>query len=251
MVTEWHVSQEVANRIKQFVDEGLDDVFVRVRICRNLADSKQSVGKAEFWKQLVSARLTTQQDSGPESLVAKFILKKPFPLDFDLVKKQKGDAEFIVNELSLHGLNRFPNEIPKDLSFNFHKLEQSGQWEETLGEINQLCTTHEKRLERKVANYVQVLLRGFGPKQSRNLLQALGLTLYEIPIDTRVVNRLTSLGYPDKLSTISLSNQNKYEDALDGIQALCETINVIPCVLDAALFASYDDGKWTKENVIF
>src|SRR3712207_8726784 len=29
-------------------------------------------------------------------------------------------------------------------------------------------------------------LKGFGPKQSRNLLQGLGLTRYEIPIDIRI-----------------------------------------------------------------
>ena len=29
-------------------------------------------------------------------------------------------------------------------------------------------------------------LAGFGPKQARNLLQGLGLTRYEIPIDSRI-----------------------------------------------------------------
>jgi hypothetical protein len=36
-----------------------------------------------------------------------------------------------------------------------------------------------------VAGYIQETFEGFGPKQSRNLLQALGLTRYEIPIDIR------------------------------------------------------------------
>jgi hypothetical protein len=38
--------------------------------------------------------------------------------------------------------------------------------------------------ERKCAEMINDTLLGFGPKQSRNLLQRLGLTKYEIPIDS-------------------------------------------------------------------
>jgi hypothetical protein len=44
--------------------------------------------------------------------------------------------------------------------------------------------------ERIVARVLDEQLRGIGPKQSRNLLQELGLTRYEIPLDSRVAGWL-------------------------------------------------------------
>jgi hypothetical protein len=33
---------------------------------------------------------------------------------------------------------------------------------------------------------------------------------------------------------------------MDGFQALCQACDVVPCVLDAATFASFDGGGWTE-----
>ena len=41
------------------------------------------------------------------------------------------------------------------------------------------------RRERETARWIASRLVGFGPKQSRNLLQSLGLGRYEIPLDSR------------------------------------------------------------------
>jgi hypothetical protein len=38
---------------------------------------------------------------------------------------------------------------------------------------------------------------------------------------------------------------------MDGFQALCQATGVAPCVLDAAIFASFDDGGWTEENIVW
>lgn len=37
----------------------------------------------------------------------------------------------------------------------------------------------------------------------------------------------------------------------DGIQELCEKAGVYPCILDAAIFSSFDNNQWTDENTIF
>ena len=106
-------------------------------------------------------------------------------------------------------------------------------------------------MEREVANFIDERLVGFGPKQSRNLLQSLGLTRYEIPIDSRITKWLTEFGFPVKLSAGALADQGYYEFVMDAVQQLCREADEYPCVLDAAIFSSFDDGGWTEKNVVW
>lgn len=95
-------------------------------------------------------------------------------------------------------------------------------------------------------------MKGFGPKQSRNLLQILGLTIYEIPIDSRIAKWLnTKLEFPLTVSAITLQDLNFYNFVSDAIQNLCEKSNVKPCLFDASVFIEGDKGEWTLENSIF
>ena len=93
--------------------------------------------------------------------------------------------------------------------------------------------------------------KGFGPKQSRNLLQGLGISRFEIPIDSRITKWLNSIGFPVKLTANALQDRNYYNFVSDGFQKLCEACDIMPCVLDAAIFSSFDEGKWTEENVVW
>src|SRR5262249_34104697 len=90
---------------------------------------------------------------------------------------------------------------------------------------------------------------GFGPKQSRNLLQCLGLTRYEIPIDSRITEWLNEFGFPVHLSAPVLGDRAYYCFVMDGVRELCKVSDVLPCILDAAIFASSDGQGWTEENV--
>ena len=59
--------------------------------------------------------------------------------------------------------------------------------------------------------------KGVGPTQARNLLQSLGLTWYEIPLDSRVVRWLRDrLGW--NISMKSLIRPEYYEDLLDRVR---------------------------------
>jgi thermostable 8-oxoguanine DNA glycosylase len=106
-------------------------------------------------------------------------------------------------------------------------------------------------VEKEVAEYIQEKFQGFGPKQSRNFLQALGLTRYEIPIDSRVTDWLNNFGFPVRLSAAALADSNYYDFVSKGVQALCAASGVYPCVLDAAIFALKDRDAWTEANVIY
>ena len=93
-------------------------------------------------------------------------------------------------------------------------------------------------------------LKGFGPKQSRNLWQTLGLTRFEIPIDSRITKWFNRFGFPLKLSANALSDPNYYDFVMDGIQEVCDASSVYPCVLDAAIFADFDQ-EWPENKLIW
>ncbi|MEZ5943940.1 MAG: hypothetical protein R3C18_21295 [Planctomycetaceae bacterium] len=126
----------------------------------------------------------------------------------------------------------------------------NGGWEQTLAHLDDLCLNSSPKTERDVAAFVDKHFKGFGPKQSRNLLQGLGLSRYEIPIDSRITKWLNAIGFPVKLTANALQDRNYYNFVSDGFQQLCVACDIMPCVLDAVIFSSYDDGKWTEENVM-
>lgn len=105
--------------------------------------------------------------------------------------------------------------------------------------------------ERQAAEFFAKHLKGFGPKQSRNLVQGLGLSRFEIPIDSRITKWLNVFGFPVKLTANTLADRNYYNFVSDGFQRLCEACEVMPCVLDAAIFSSFDKGGWTEDNVVW
>ncbi len=87
-------------------------------------------------------------------------------------------------------------------------------------------------------------MAGFGPKQSRNLLQGLGLSRYEIPLDSRIAKWLNKYGFPMMLSAAALGDRNYYGLISDGFQQLAQCCEIMPCVLDAAIFSSIDGDGW-------
>lgn len=58
--------------------------------------------------------------------------------------------------------------------------------------------------ERNVAEWLCTVFRGLRPQQIRNLLHVLGLSRYEIPIDSRVTNWLNDFGFPVRLNAKAL-----------------------------------------------
>jgi hypothetical protein len=105
-----------------------------------------------------------------------------------------------------------------------------------------LIRLQPREIEAEVANYFDSTFRGFGPKQSRNVLQELGLTRYEIPIDSRVTKWLNDeIELPFQVSSTALSDSHIYELVLDGICKLCEECDSLPCVLDASIFSGQDE----------
>lgn len=248
MKIEWTISRGDVERVKALLRKQKDNALVRKRRAENLAKIKPRVRRKQFWFQMVSMRLTSVQRSGPDSYVGKFKRKEPFPLAYEALCNVKDVENFIVNVLKNAGGIRFNKIIASQLAVNFELLEK-GEWEYVLGQCSRLLCPVTCAIEKEVANYIDEKFKGFGPKQSRNLLQALGLTRYEVPIDSRVTKWLNEFGFPIRLSAGALADRDYYEFVSNGFQVLCAKSGVYPCILDAAIFALSDEEDWTDTNV--
>ncbi len=70
-------------------------------------------------------------------------------------------------------------------------------------------------------------------------------------IDSRITKWLNDFGFPIRLTAKALADRNYFEFVSDGFQRLAEACGIAPCVLDAAIFSSFDEGGWTEENVVW
>ena len=243
----WHISTADIDRVRDFLSAAAKDPLVEARVATNLATRKEKLSKAGFWHALVGCLLTTQQKSGPNSAVARFMRARPFPISYNLCRSESATHSFVTAVLSDFGGIRRSTRIGKELAANLTTL-QGGRWDEVLERVNSLlpAATREKELE--VAEYLDELLIGLGPKQSRNLLQGVGFTKYEIPIDSRITKWLNRFGFPIHLSAAALADRHYYNFVSTGVQQLCAAAGAFPCIFDAAIFASFDAHQWTKEN---
>jgi hypothetical protein len=246
----WTIEPTDIKKVKAFLDLHRDDLFVRQRVKWNLRDEKPSVKREDFWQQMVACLLTTQQRSGPTSAVTRFIRTTPFPLAYKTCTAQAGVEGFAKATLTNFGGLRRTNLLAGEIATNLTRLEE-GLWQRTFDTLGTLRTNHSVGAEREAADFIDDKFAGFGPKQARNLLQSLGLTRHEIPIDSRITKWLNEFGFPVRLSASALADRHYYCFVMDGFQALCRACDVAPCVLDAAIFASFDAGGWTEENIVW
>lgn len=242
MRLQWHIGRKDVARVRALIREQCEKPRVRRRKSRNLAKSKPPIRREVFWRQMVRTRLTSVQRVGPDTPVGKFNNKWPFPLSYRATRAARRRMTFIAQTLKQAGGIRFVPKIAEQLAQNFKFLEDGG-WEELLGQCNRLTRAASREVEREVAHYIADKFKGFGPKQSRNLLQGLGLTRYETPIDSRVTKWLNEFGFPIHLSADALADRDFYEFVAEGIQELCARAGVYPCVLDAAIFSSRDSEE--------
>ncbi len=247
MKMQWHIEDSDIERVKKVIEDQAEAQLVKARQ-QNLASQRSEVSKEAFWCHMVKARLTTQNRVGPRAPVGIFVGKRPFPLSYKRVRSKRNVEHverFIAKTVKQAKIGKF-NNIARDLAVNWFYL-KSGEWERALHECNRLtklpAETDEKerkKTERAVANYIEDTFKGFGPKQSRNLLQMLGLTQYEIPIDSRLSKWLNPCLSPVVLTSPLLGDRAFYEFVLNGIQELCRQAGTVPCLFDASVFAAME-----------
>lgn len=228
-----------AGSVGQLLVDRKEDQFVRERIADNVEGPAPEFDRERFWFVLLGCLMTTQQRSTTGSPVDRFLDFKKFSLTLTLCGN---DVERTVREtLTAFGGIRMAPTIASRARLNHTWLEKSG-WTEVQEWFQKLAAqracppqvSHTAR-EREAAHFAAEHLDGIGPKQSRNLWQWLGLTRYEIPLDSRVVgwinNKLTF-----EVDASKLSDDRYYEMVLDWLEEICGRAVVLPCVFDAAAF---------------
>ena len=228
--------QAEAEIIRAVVDSAHGDPLERRKW--NVEGTLEAPSADHFWKWLVLSLLSSQQ---------------PYREGSPTWRLEIGTDEFPVplsgfgslDEAEINGKLkrfRFHQRITKQLRRNHKWLFSEQGWEHLLPPIERLLhqrnsapVPEHKRYERTVANMLVNKLDGVGPKQARNLLQSLGLTRYEIPLDSRVARFLQErLGW--NICIEALARGEYYEDLLDRVQASCEIAGVLPALFDAAVF---------------
>ncbi|MEX2380274.1 MAG: hypothetical protein WD530_06000 [Vicingaceae bacterium] len=248
MEISWDISENDIQRIKSVISEN-DNAFLKKRRERNVEKRNILVNENTVIKTMLMCLLTSQQRSGPNSAVGQFLIKEPFQITVENLAQIDDIENFVKQNLKENNLTRYINRISRFFARNTEKMKNEN-WK-IIQELNDLKDKDSKQIERKIADKLSENYHGFGPKQSRNFLQALGLTKYEIPIDSRITKWLNDFGFPVTLTSSSLGDKGYYHFVSDGIQELCEKAEIYPCMLDAAIFSSYDDGEWTEENTRF
>jgi hypothetical protein len=96
MELEWKISAKDATRVRNLVKQQKGSPLVQYRMRVNLAKVKAPVSRDTFWRALVGALLTSQQRSGPESSVSRFINTRPHPIE---TKKKGSGMHYCIFDL--------------------------------------------------------------------------------------------------------------------------------------------------------
>ena len=251
----WHAEIESSDiqKVQRLVEQQSEHPFVKDRYERNVIHPPDSVGEEDLWQSQIMCLITTQNKSGLGSAVDSFLRMTPFPLSLAKLQGISDPDREIERVLSKLRIRRW--KISASFAQNNLRVLEAGGWKDILELSQQLSVQAASEpesihfeVERTAAQSIQDLLKGLGPKQSRNFWQDLGLFRYEIPLDSRVMGWLRkALGF--YLPSSGLSDEHFYCQIMDAIQSLCFEAGVLPCILDAAIFSTYET-QVTESNDI-
>lgn len=231
--------------VKKLAEQSKDTAFFQDRRARNISPPPPEFSRTEFWRVLLGCLLTTQQRSTKGTAVDRFLETVPFPLSVDVCKNEQSVRQFVSKTIKSFGGIRRGITISRQAGENWRRLDR-GLWKEGEDWFERLKHQRSREpqsgdsvLEREAAHWADDSFAGLGPKQSRNLWQWLGLTRFEIPLDSRVTDRVNK-NLQLKIDSARLGQLKYYESVLDNVRAICKKAEVLPCELDAAAF-DYED----------
>jgi hypothetical protein len=218
-------------------------IFVN-RYQTNILNRPQTFNRGAFWNQLVGCLCSTQERVSPGAPAIKLLESKPFPLSLEICQQEADLENYARGKLThLH----YGSKIAHWLATNLDWLERRGGWSEIERESLALANipgdalaTECIQLERHAVEVARKNLDGIGPKQSRNLWICLGFTRFEIPIDSRVMEWFSKLSPPVEIDAKKIGQPKYYEKVQSEIQDMCQAANELPCLVDAAIFASLE-----------
>lgn len=246
--------------VRRIVDEKLASGrrFVQYRLQHNVEGPIPRIDDETLWMTHMMCLLTTQQRSGPDSAINLFLERKPFPLSLEACRGYASLEDSVLHLLTEATGIRRTNKIAKAVHGNLLMLER-GEWANLHKWAHKLLAQRaatpdpaHRMTEEAAADYLGILLE-FGPKQSRNFWQSLGLTRYTFVLDSRVLRWLRKHLEiePGLLTTYGLGENDYYRFISNILLDLCNRADVLPCMLDAAVFDSFDeDTEWAVETIL-
>ena len=232
----WEIDESVLQKISNIVTKYRTSNLAKERIKRNIEKNCIDLSQNNVWKILIGCEITTQQKSGEGSKVNKFLKSNKKIFDFNYCKDH---PDIISEELRNSQLRRHLKiaEWLKEIIIQW----ENGEWKNLEKKLNLLKKEHTKEDELEIISYLRNgKYKGLGPKQSRNFLQWLGLSIYEIPIDSRTLKVLKKCECNFVPGAAALQDEITYEYLEKGLQLVSEKLNILPCLLDACFFASLE-----------
>lgn len=250
MKYEWIIEQNEVDNLLKFMNQWEQSALVKERIDRNVRRRTPNLSHGNLWAVHIACLLTSQQRSGPTSPVSQLLSKVPFPLELQRCAEQEDFTAHVGSVLKTQGGIRFTTKLPRLFETNLSCF-CGTRAVELQSKLLALKDDPSIAQERGVARYLAGCVAGFGPKQARNFLQILGLSRWVVPLDSRFIKWLKRFDFPVAPSSFALSDDGYYEFVEDGVVELCSRAGIFPCVLDAAMFASFDTEEWTPEMALW
>lgn len=235
----WIISKKDIDLVMRVCSQQSTHPIYKQRIDENIGIENVKISKEKLWKFIFTCLLTTQQRSTKDSKINKFLKSDYDSINLKKLSEIKNVEKYIASQLKNFGGIRRTEIIPNEAATIYkHLLNTNWQLLKTIKEL----TKHkgDRYLERRVCNEIVAnkMFKGLGPKQSRNLLQMLGLTIYEIPIDSRITDWINDNNiFPFRVNSKGLSDIEFYCFLNDAIIELCEKAKTKPCLFDAAVFS--------------
>ena len=161
-------------------------------------------------------------------------------LDLKRLCESNSVNRLFQRELLKAGLRR-NKIISNNLTHIFNNLE-NGEWKILIKKLTALKNETSPEKERAFIDYMtsEKKYPGLGQKQSRNFIQWLGLSKFEIPIDSRTLKKLKEFGCDFVPSGSSLTDKTIYLFVQNCLIQIAEKLDIYPCELDACIFSSFD-----------
>jgi thermostable 8-oxoguanine DNA glycosylase len=203
--------------------------LVLERIENSSSDKKkQDIDINLFWSALVEIINATQDRSAGLNSPTNdtdYKIKK-----WDSIKDISHDElrELAYTEFMDSNIDKYSNNNARYAVSNRNFIKKQGE-EKILKKINS-CEVGNATSEEKTCVFLQKL-KGIGPKQSRSILQYLGLSHHQVPIDSAVLNQLEISGID--ITDAKLDKERDYQEVQNIIWNISKELNVLPCVFDA------------------
>lgn len=239
MQATWTINAESLKRWRTLVDDNWKEDLPSRRRAQIKSRKSLDLSRQAVWHALVGCQVTTRARSGPDSLVHAFLHSSSPALKLSKVKTETNPKKMLVREMKAAHLRRW-DVMSGNLRDILASLE-AGEWKVLLKHLESIRARATMKGERAVVEYlITGAYPGLGPKQARNLLQWLGLSRFEMPLDSRALRKMRELGASFVPGANALSDPEVYEFIQTGLQEIANRLGIYPCILDACIFASYD-----------